>query len=221
MLPDVGDEFLSKKLIQVCGQDVVLAYKASSQQSLQELITDHFLGVGAVPHAYVHRVAIFDSRARVVGLVSQSDVIRFLALHTDELGEEGSKTLEQLEFVRDVVSVDASCSAAEAFAKMVAANVSSVAVVAADGEFLCSLGSDDLRGLRSSTFPLLAKPVAQFLVALHGHTQLPVTARPGDRLSAVLKRLAQNRLHRMYILDAKKSPVGILTLTDAMRALVN
>lgn len=44
-------------------------------------------------------------------------------------------------------------------------------------------------------------------------------AAPDDTLSAVLARLVARRLHRLYVVDADRKPVGVVTLTDVLRAV--
>jgi len=44
-------------------------------------------------------------------------------------------------------------------------------------------------------------------------------AAPDDALATMLARLVSRRLHRLYIVDGDRKPVGVVTLTDVLRAV--
>ena len=44
-------------------------------------------------------------------------------------------------------------------------------------------------------------------------------ASPGDTLAAALATLVARRLHRLYVVDADRRPVGVVTLTDVLKAV--
>lgn len=43
---------------------------------------------------------------------------------------------------------------------------------------------------------------------------------PGDTVASVLRKLAERGLHRLYVVDGESRPVGVVTLTDILRAAV-
>ena len=46
----------------------------------------------------------------------------------------------------------------------------------------------------------------------------PVTARPDELLSAVARRMADERVHRVVVVSEGNEPVGIVTSLDALKA---
>jgi CBS-domain-containing membrane protein len=49
---------------------------------------------------------------------------------------------------------------------------------------------------------------------------VPVVVQVGDSVAVVVQLLAESRLHHVYVVDSARRPVGVLALTDVLRALV-
>lgn len=47
-----------------------------------------------------------------------------------------------------------------------------------------------------------------------------MSVRPSSSLREVLALLAEHRLHRVHVIDAKQRPAGIVTITDLLRVIV-
>ena len=47
-----------------------------------------------------------------------------------------------------------------------------------------------------------------------------VCAAATDTVAAALARLVARRLHRLYVVDGNRKPVGVVTLTDVLRGAV-
>eukprot|EP00658_Telonema_sp_P-2_P001754 TRINITY_DN10661_c0_g1_i3.p1 TRINITY_DN10661_c0_g1~~TRINITY_DN10661_c0_g1_i3.p1 ORF type:complete len:370 (+),score=72.11 TRINITY_DN10661_c0_g1_i3:143-1111(+) len=101
MLQHVGEEVFSDRLMEVCAfgvqADIGVSSVALLGRSIRELVHHHFVVREDQGGEEVHRVALCDAEGRLVELVSQSDVLAFVAanpecLHTELL----SKTLRQL-----------------------------------------------------------------------------------------------------------------------------
>ncbi|GBF90312.1 hypothetical protein Rsub_02418 [Raphidocelis subcapitata] len=127
---------------------------------------------------------------RILHVVSQSDVIDFLARRADELGGLAALSLAQLGLAaKPVVCVPGEMTAINAFATLAANRVSSVGVVSHDGgagagTLSAGLSSADLRGLLPHQFASLALPVMAFLGAKassgwpHGAARAPGASAP-------------------------------------------
>ena len=181
---------------------------------------------------------------RILAIVSQSDVISFLAKHVDRLGPLAATPVADTGAVTSpVVAVPDSMPAAMAFASMFAkgAPVSSAAVLASRGPdagtLIANISVSDLRGLRPAGLAALAAPVLTFLRTKAapgagsgeaaaawgvraGDSEAdvrPVSVPPGAPLGEVLRLLDEGRRHRVYVCDASGRPDGIVTLTDLLR----
>ena len=49
---------------------------------------------------------------------------------------------------------------------------------------------------------------------------VPVVVQAGDSVAVVVQLLAESRLHQVYVVDTARRPVGVITLTDVIGALV-
>jgi CBS domain-containing protein len=47
-----------------------------------------------------------------------------------------------------------------------------------------------------------------------------VLCRPGSSLSEVVAMLVASKVHRVYVVDEQERPVGVVTITDVLRKLV-
>jgi CBS domain-containing protein len=100
-------------------------------------------------------------------------------------------------------------------------------IVDAEGAIVANFSVSDVRHLASvtnkaDTEAALARPVLDFLRAHRGDAPLapPVTVQVTDTVLVAIQLLAESHLHRVYIVDEDRKPVGVLSLTDVLRALV-
>ncbi|MFO0835573.1 MAG: CBS domain-containing protein [Phycisphaerales bacterium] len=48
-------------------------------------------------------------------------------------------------------------------------------------------------------------------------TESPVTASATDSVSAMARKMAERRVHRIVVVDANKKPIGVVTTLDLLR----
>lgn len=195
LLEKLGPSFAAKKLITVSGgQDRALVFSATAGSSLLEAMRDLFLpasngddneGGGGKPSSsssastprVVHRVAVFDGHGAITHVISQLDVLRFLAKHKERwsggaLGGESIAELGLLAGKRPVLTVDPHTPSLLALREMKAAGVSGAAVVSPDGSgtAIANFSVSDLRAVDPKHLSVLALPVAELLALLHKTT---------------------------------------------------
>jgi len=103
-----------------------------------------------------------------------------------------------------------------------------VAVVDDDGSLIGNFSASDLKGKGvtdygegSDPFGSLIMPVFQFLKH-GGMSTFPVgTVKPTTAFSLVLLKLIAMRVHRLWVVDENSHPIGVITLTDVMQALLS
>ena len=101
------------------------------------------------------------------------------------------------------------------------------------GAIVANFSASDVRLLANVTNQAdadaaLALPVLTFLRErapkdLHssGPSALsPVVVQESDSVTMAIQLLAESRLHHIYIVDAARRPVSVLSLTDVIRAVV-
>jgi len=177
----------------------------------------------------VQRIAITDDNGDIVGVISQWTVANYLAtVPTDDkewipvLREPVCKT----KYTSNVVSVNANDNALEAFHKMHTNNLSAVAVVDDNGKLIGSLSASDLKGfqLYLNDFNDLLQPVSQFLTLVRKKQGRPedflVAFSPETQVKEIVKKFNEEIVHRAYIIDNDRKPIGVFSLTDLMQKLV-
>ena len=230
LLEQAAPPYLARRLVMLPSHnDGALVFSAHRGMSVLDLIRDGFLGGGdgKSPSPVTHRVAVFDSSGQVTHIVSQSDVISFLAATPHALEAFGDATLEQLRMGHargsGVAQVARTLPTVEALLFMQSQGVSSVAVVddAAGGALCGNLSGSDLRGIAGGDMHELAQPVEAFLGNRKRAPSELVTATPESALRTVVHRMAACRVHRVYVVEPQaRRPVGIVTCTDVLRAIV-
>jgi CBS domain-containing protein len=169
--------FLSRLLVTLPTHgDGEVVWSARSGMPLGEVITHGFLGGvslrhGAASRRVTHRIAVFDERGTITDVVSQSDVIRFLAATPGALNAFGDATVDSLKLGHargGVACVGAHVPAVEALAHMLRIDVSALGVIdEPTGALVGNLSASDLRGVSATHIIALAEPVGQLVRQLH------------------------------------------------------
>lgn len=179
ILEEAGSRFAGKciKDLKSLGSDGwFYNLNAASKTTLRDIIYDGFLHPTSVKvfggtrkRSVVHRLALFDDEHQLTHIISQSDMIKFLYEHLDEMGPIAEATVEQLGFLRGtVITVRPETPALDAMILMETRNISAVAVVAASGSIVANFSISELRTIVSEHFGSLSLPVGEFLALEHG-----------------------------------------------------
>jgi CBS domain-containing protein len=199
-----------------------------------------------------HRVAIYrldydpavrDDTMCIDAVLSQSDVIRLLNKHLDDLGDVTSKSLHDIGLGGDwddgsdpgagagvvpgdeVTCVLPTASALEAFSLMNAWGLSAVGVVSEPrGPLVDCLSVSDLRGVKAGDFTSLDASVSEFrkrgrMAGANPIDPAPVTVRPDADLGEVISKMCDRGVHRVFVTDLEGRPVRMITPTDILRSI--
>jgi CBS-domain-containing membrane protein len=185
-------------------------WPVSEDQSLRSLISSCFKW-------RLHRAPVTSNR-QIVGHVSQSDVIAFLAGHLKEIQPLASKTLKELGLQSGpVLSMPESASLVKGFSNIMETKFSGLAVIDAQGKLVNNLSAADLAGITRDTFWKLEKPVKSLFE--EKQKLAPLCCKPEATFGEVIKMLADCRVHRVYVVDEQRRPVNVITLTSIMNVL--
>jgi len=175
---------------------------------------------------HVHRAPVFDfssrERKRLVGIASQTDVIRYLAENAADLGLLALKTVSDLKLAHEldsVVTMSDKAMAIHAFYLMYYNKVSAVAIVNSEGTLVANISASDLRGLSNSSVATLFLPVCDYLIKAHDLPKYPMTCKYYTRLDMVLVRMGIFRVHRLWLVDDFERPIGLISLSDIMKRI--
>jgi len=154
------------------------------------------------------------------GILSQSDVVNFLASNTTKLDLKGDPPLRSRtsQLYRDnVITVHSNQNCLDAFSTLYLHRILGVAVVDDDYKLIGNLSASDFRGALTEDFAeFLKKPVSHLLRL---QKRRIVSCLPSARLSEILSLLKNEKVHRVYIVDDSDRPVGILSLTEIIQIL--
>jgi len=172
----------------------------------------------------VHRVPILDENNTVMGMLSQSDILKFVCSEIENLGKLAKLTLEQLQFqigVRFVVKVTTDSPVIKALELMDSAHVTAVAVVDSNdsNNLVANLSASDIKGLQTNLFSTLTLPIYQYFALNSGMFKPVMTCKLSSTIETIVLKLIMFRMHRLWVIDDKDTPIGVITLTDVMKLL--
>lgn len=161
----------------------------------------------------------------VLGLLTQSDIIRFAAENLMWIKREPlfQKTLRQVSLgQRKPIIVQPDIIAYQAFKEIHnKEGREGVALVDNDGKLIANISASNIKGMTRANIQLLYRPLTDFLARdrKRGWWQLPVTTTLDTTLENVLLQFVGAKVHRMYIVDDDGKPVGEVSISDIVRQL--
>jgi CBS-domain-containing membrane protein len=182
----------------------------------------HVLAAGA------HAVPIVDLDGAIVRVVTQADVVRFLAANMDavpaahglSLGDLGLDTSGRARLV--VAKFDERVM--DVFQRMRHSNSGAVPVVDSTGCMTANLSMTDAKAVaKQASIRLLELPVSAFLTEISTATDIKspsIYCRPTDTLSSCITTLAATRIHQVYFVDEAARPTAVLRVSDVLRTLL-
>lgn len=174
-----------------------------------------------------HRLPVVDKEGDIIGIISQTDILRIAATKTDLIDNFLSKTIEELKLEHAVIAARCTIPASDALGLLTDNRVHGVAIVQPpSSKLLANLSASDLVGMTKNDLALFDKPVTEFLQAIYarrGYVGLkpPVSCHPHAPFSQVLSLLIENEIHRIYVTDQEQHAIGIISVGDVIEALKN
>lgn len=171
----------------------------------------------------MHRVLLKDEKGYC--MLSQSDIIRLICQKAEE--EKDVDDSELISFLGEplkklgisghtVFTIEESKAAIEGFRLISKKHVNAIAVVNKEGKLVNTLSASDLRGLNAKNLESTLASCTQFLKDKTKGAQ--ITTNPEEALLHAVSKLAVNKVHRLWVVDAQGKPTGVVTLTDIIHA---
>jgi CBS domain-containing protein len=163
----------------------------------------------------VHRVLVQNANSNIVGILSQADVMDLLqrlmeSNPTSEISKMGARNLGDFEFPTKVICVPHTSNLLAAFQLLISNRISSVAVIDHNASIVGNISATDFQNINSSNFTTLGTILQSYL------TVDPVFATRATSLLGAIKKMNEAKVHRIYVVDDNKTPVGVLSMTDVM-----
>jgi len=176
----------------------------------------------------IHRILVKDSKATrgtpQAFLLSQSDMVRYLAEHLQDSHLVMEHTVEECGFVNPrapsigismISPIRTDLKAIHAFQKLYSLRTSALPIVDSHGKLMGSLSASDLRGITAEEVDrLLSFPVLEFLEARR--STRPFTCKSSTKLLEVVCTVSDNGVHRVWIVDDDDKPIGVVTMADIL-----
>jgi len=176
-----------------------------------------------------HRVAVVNEKKEVIGMLTQSKLLEFLWKRKSDYSDVMQEKLNK--FQKPVESINMKKFVIEAFTKIWEKEVTGLAVVDDDGKLVGNISATDLLHTRVSPIGELIhdlyEPIKTFMnirsdmndrvmMADLPETK-PVAVMPADTLAMSIRKCLDCKVHRVFIQDNTRTPVGVISLTDIIQ----
>jgi len=178
----------------------------------------------------VHRVAVIDANRRLYGIITQSRLARVIHKHNLE-GRTGTALNMPIWAVegaiKPIVTAKETEDAIMAFRKMVAAKVTAVAVENADGQITGVLSAKDLKLMSEDGkfFWKLFQIVSSFQYEISrldpNRPKELIVLSTSDTLAMAVEKMAKANVHRVFIVDEHRRPIGVIGMREVMRQIIS
>jgi len=208
-----------------------LSYLAKMRPFTTVKTTDSLLTVAEALSKGHHMVGVIDvQKKKLTNILTQGQLFQQVAAMWKEgpLGGDDADSvvlqhLMDLKYITSPIkSVKGSMKAADAFGLMAKYNLSGLAVVNDDGKLIHNTSATDIKLWLQSECKF-DDSIENFLIAIRKQSldeRVPVTMlQPKDTFKRAVGQLRATKYHRMWIVDDKKEPIGVLALTDIFKYL--
>ena len=176
-----------------------------------------------------HRLAVTNFRGRVVGIVTQSMIIDYLAKNMSWFNQARNLPVFKFRpYISFVATIRDTAKALDAFQLMVDRNVNGIAVVDANNRLIDMISTRDLRGMGpgGERFSFLWRSVRDFKAMVRRNFALaprvPMVTRDST-FGEVISMMNDRKVHRVFVVDSltDPKPIDLISQTDILRFLLN
>ena len=174
----------------------------------------------------IHYVGVFDSivDGQMIGIVTSITLVKLLRTNIGVLGSLSSVPVERLFNTGAAIVKTAPKTATlrACFEQLFTSRFLGMPIVDESGTAVANLSMSDVRAVaHMSRDAIQAALDSDVLTYLTEHRLLRplVAVRGADTLATVLELIADVGVHRVYIVDDARHPIGIITITDILKVL--
>jgi len=166
----------------------------------------------------IHRVPVMNNEKRIIGVVSQFDVVRFVYDNiqtSEEFRLIAAKPLFELfDFTKftAVISVNQRETLMEVFRKIVSHGITGLAVIDNDGKLIGNLSASDFKDFDAMNI----QRTNTIRVGSFIRQQKPICCKRTTSLEECLHELIENSVHRIFVVNDEWMPLNVVTLSDLM-----
>lgn len=176
-----------------------------------------------------HRIPILGENGRCCAIISQSALVKTLVAYVSD--EELEETLEEaaLQYKKDIISAVDTASAKQVFELLDSHRLSGIAVV--DEETGKLVGNTSARDIKLSVVsPVDAsmdQDILSYLAKVRQSTFSKKERYPSAHVAEdstvghAIRMLAKTGYHRVFVVDEEVKPVGVISVADIIRFVVD
>jgi len=230
---DFWQQFEKEELLNTKTVNDIMVYPVSRRNPFHPVSKGYslFSVVEILAHEKgLHRVPVIDENRRLVNLITQSQLTRFLHDHIKELGTVKDKPLSEISHGHNqVISVHEDETAIRAFNIMLTNNVTGIAVVDSSGKVVDNISLRDLKAIQHDgrMFWRLYQTCKNFLMKIRkefakedARPSRVVVLTPKDTLESVINLCNNHNIHRVYVVDENKKPISVISLRDILNEII-
>lgn len=173
----------------------------------------------------LHRIPVLahasEGHDKMTNLITQSALLKLLDRHLHFFHDLTKRSLLDLGLgtPKNVISIDEHKSVLDAFHLIRDQRVSAVPVTNIKGQLVGNVSARDARSLVKdpTMMSMLHGPLIKWLSGDYMET---ITCSPTDSLEVAMKRLNENGVHRIYLVDDNQHLVRVLSLRDVISRFV-
>jgi CBS domain-containing protein len=175
----------------------------------------------------LHRLPVVDKDGKLIGILSQSRIVRYLGQHVAKF-DFGSLSIKQTHLgMQKVIAVNENEKVTKALELIKENKVSAVAIVDSAGVLVGNFSATDLKLLGyGSDVTTVARPdqtLKKFVEKVTknlGAQKYPISVERLATTASVIKKFTEANVHRIYVVDDEKKPVGVISLVDIIELFV-
>jgi len=174
-----------------------------------------------------HRIPVMENN-KIIKVITQSDLIQWLFKHKNHLPKDlVNQTVKEMGVgFKEVVSVRFDQKALDAFRLMALNKIHAIAVVDEHGCMLSNLSAKDLKVMEEDVlFTKLYKTALELVSEIKSRQSIDAIypsfcVSPKATLGEIISKLACLKIHRIYIEDEHRQPLGVISLGDILNVIV-
>jgi len=155
----------------------------------------------------------------ITNILTQSDIVRYIASDVDlYLAKYSNESLSSLHMIKgenSIENVSIGEKTVDALRLLYKKKINAVAVIDQVGRLVGNLSASDLTVLNADNFENIYQQISSFLPK----KQELITCSSDEHLGSVIKLLTSKTVHRVWVVDDKKKPIGLVTLSDVIKTL--
>jgi len=167
----------------------------------------------------LHRMPVVNSEGKLISIVSQSLLVRFLEPHTKKF-DFGTLSIGTLGLGLDkaVVTVKEEESVQVAVQKLKQHKVSGIGIVDQEGRLKGTFSPSALKyfGIGNKVLSIGGSTMREFVASVQLPKEYPLSVMKTATACQVISTFSQSGTHRIFVVDSENRPEGIISLVDVI-----